>query len=223
MTCFSAKRKTSAYVDGRLRPAERAQLTAHYEECQTCSAYLHEVRSLVSGLHQLEPPGLPLLLSTRLRVIASRECASVLNSQGSRLMHAWNRWKLELDELMRALTIPATGGLISSIILFACLAVSITQTARGVAYEVPVMMEDHTDANLIPVDMRSSVVLTISLDDKGHIQDYSIRDGANSYMGNTARLASNSISLPQFPTVLTMAQPITGDIRISLTPVVFRP
>lgn len=222
MTCFSAKRKISAFVDGQLRPLERSKVAAHLEDCRDCSAHLYELTSVVTGLRQLQTPRLPPLLSTRLRVIASRERSTLLQPRGSRLAAAWDRWRLQVDDLMRALTIPATGGLLSSVILFACLAFSISQTAASVGYEVPVFMEDRSGANQIPVDVRSDVVLTISLDGEGHIQDYSVRDGARSYTSDPALLISNSISMPRFPTVLSMTHPITGDIRISLTPIVFR-
>lgn len=222
MTCFIVRRKISAFVDGQLRSSERARVASHLEQCRDCSAHWYELTSVVSGLRQLEAPRLPELLSTRLRVIASRERSALLDPGGGKLALLWERWKLRLDDLMRALTIPATGGLLSSVILFACLAFSISQSVRGAAYDVPVFTEDRADANLVPVDMRSSVVLTISLDDHGRIQDYLVRDGAKAYTGDPALLVSNSISMPRFPTVLTMARPITGDIRISLTPIVFR-
>jgi hypothetical protein len=49
-----------------------------------------------------------------------------------------------------------------------------------------------------------------------------VKDGSNSFVGNPNRLESNNISLPQIPSVLAMAQPISSDIRISLTPIVYR-
>jgi hypothetical protein len=138
------------------------------------------------------------------------------------LQFIWQRWKFRMHEFMQPLTIPATGGLLSSIALFATLAVSIGQTVRAVAYEVPVMNGERVVANLIPVDMSSSIVLTMNLDDKGRISDYAVRDGADSYTGDASRLVSNNISLPQFPSVLAMAQPISGAVRISMTPIIFR-
>jgi len=66
------------------------------------------------------------------------------------------------------------------------------------------------------------VVLSMSLDWNGRITNYVVKDGSNSFVGNPNRLESNNISLPQIPSVLAMAQPISSDIRISLTPIVYR-
>ncbi len=55
---------------------------------------------------------------------------------------------------MRPLTIPATGGLLSSLILFGALAFTIGRSSRMVNYEVPVMYADRMDANLVPLQLR---------------------------------------------------------------------
>ena len=76
---------------------------------------------------------------------------------------------------MRPLTLPATGGILSSFILFALLAANIGTGSREANYEVPVFYADHIDANLVPVQLRSSVVLTLSLNGSGRITDYAFR------------------------------------------------
>ncbi len=123
---------------------------------------------------------------------------------------------------MRPLTIPATGGLLSSVILFGALAFTIESNTHNVSYEVPVMYADHAAANLVPMELRSSVILTISLDGKGRITDYAVRDASASFVGDASRLQDNNISLPSFPSVLALAQPITGDVSILFRPLVFR-
>ncbi len=222
MTCFSAKRQSSAYLDGRLRSTDSARIAAHVRECDSCSSHFEQLTLLRSGLKRLPSPSVPAIMRTRLRVLASQERVWLLQTQGSRWASLVQRWKFRLDEFMRPLTIPATGGILSSVALFATLAFSISHTAHSVAYEVPVAYRDRLDATLIPVDMRSAVVLTMDLDGRGRIRDYSVRDGADSYTGDAGRLVYNNISLPQFPSVLAEAQPVSGAVRISLTPIVFR-
>lgn len=175
--------------------------------------------SVCSGLQQLPSASVPSALRTKLQVLYSRERSYRYDS---RLQEIWANWKFRLDEFMRPITIPATGGLLSSIALFATLALSIGQTVRGVPYEIPVLNDQHFEANLVRVDMRSGVVLTMNLDDKGRIREYAVRDGVDSYTGDPALLISNNISLPRFPNVLELAHPISGAVRISLTPIVFR-
>jgi hypothetical protein len=157
-----------------------------------------------------------------LYVTASQERQAIADHLGSHFMRMWNQWRLRADEIMRPLTIPATGGLLSSLILFGALAFAIGTTGRMVSYEVPVMYADRVDANLVPLQLRSSVMLTLSLDGKGRITDYTVRDGSDSFVGDATRLQYNNISLPDFPSVLALAQPINRDVSILFRPIVFR-
>jgi len=220
MTCWSAKRRSTDYVDGRLRGSERSRIAAHLAECDACSQQVEELASVRSTLRDLRVPVAPSPLRTELLIMASRERKL---SRHSRLERLWNRWRFRLNEMMRPLTIPATGGVLSSLVLFAALAITISTTTRAVAYEVPVIYADRVDPNLVPVELRSSVVLTLSLDDKGRITDYAVRDGSDSFVGDPSRLQYNNIALPEFRTVLAMTQPVSRDISISFTPLVFRP
>lgn len=220
MTCWSTKRRSTDYVDGRLRGSDRSRVASHVAECDSCSQLVEELASVRSTLRELPQPTAPPPLHTELLVMASRERKLFRSSPFNRL---WTRWKLRLNELMRPLTIPATGGVLSSLVLFAALALTISTTTRAVAYEVPVLYADKMDPNLVPVELRSSVVLTLTLDATGRITDYAVRDGAASFVGDPSRLQYNNIALPEFRTVLAMTQPVSRDISISFTPLLFRP
>jgi hypothetical protein len=223
MTCLSVKRRSADYVDGRLRENERSRVATHLHECVSCSGEFDQLRSVRVALQRLPSPVPPASLRTSLRVKASQERQAVIQTHGSRWARIWNQWRFRFDELMRPVTIPATGGILSSLVLFGLLAFTIGTTTRVVSYEVPVLYADRADANLVPVQLRSSVILTLSLDGNGRIVDYAVRDGAASFVGDPARLQPNSISMPEFPSVLALPQPISSDIRISFIPIVFRP
>lgn len=220
MMCWSTKRRITDYVDGRLRGTDRSRVAAHLAQCEICSQQVEDLASVRSTLRDLGESIPPARLRTELLVIGSRlrETAST-----SRLERLWNSWKLRVNEIMRPLTIPATGGLLSSFILFAVLAMTISASSRVAAYEVPVLYANTVDANLVPFELRSAVVLTLSLDDKGRIKDYAVRDASASFVGDPGRLQQNNIALPEFRTVLAMTQPVNRDISISFTPLVFRP
>jgi predicted anti-sigma-YlaC factor YlaD len=222
MKCFSTRRQSTAYVDGRLREREHSRIAAHLRECDSCATYMYQVRSLRANLAQLPRPQPPASLATKLRIVASREKQLIRETQGSRLRFAWNRWRFRMDELMRPLTIPATGGLLSSVLLFSTLALTVTTTKSVVSYDVPVLYAEQMGANLVPISVKADVVLNMTLDGKGHIQDYVVHDGVDSFTGDAGRLVYNNISMPEFPSVLQIAHPITGDISITLTPLVFR-
>jgi len=223
MTCWSVKRRITDYVDGRLRKGELNRFEAHLSGCGECELQINEVRSVRSSLRGLPAKEMPSDLRVRLRVRASRERVVLLETDGSRWLRVWNSWKFRVNEMMRPLTIPATGGFFSSLALFAAFALTISTTTRVVTYDVPVVYADHAGANLVPMELRSSVVVRMSTDGVGRITEYDFSEGSKSVVvGNTGRLQSNNISLPDIPSVMKMAEPMSSDIRISFTPIVFR-
>lgn len=223
MMCWTLKRQQDDYLDGRLRPVERLQFEAHLQRCESCAVGFEQARSLRASMVGLPDPPVPAELKDRLRVQASLARQVLDETHGSRLQFVWNRWKSRLDEIMRPVTIPATGGLLSSLLLFGALAFTIGTRSAVVGYEVPLVYAEHADVNLVPVELRSSVVLTLSLDSNGRIINYAVRDGSASFVGDTSRMQSDNISLPEFSNILALARPVTRDVSISFTPIVFRP
>lgn len=222
MNCWIAKRRKTLFIDGRLRERERARIVRHLTECRACSIEFEQMRSVRSNLQHLPFVKSPAHLRTALQVLASRERQAIAEGAWSRIRRIWNRWLFRLDDAMRPITLPATGGLVSSLILFGALSFTISTTTRVSNYEVPIMYADHWGANLVPFQLRSSVVLTLNLDGKGRITDYEVREGSASFVGDTTRLQYNNIAVPEFPSVLAVAQPISRGISISFTPIVYR-
>ncbi len=222
MNCWSVKRRKAEFVDGRLRERERSRVASHLAECSTCSLGFEQARALRSTLANLPQSLPPAHLRTALRVRASQERQVIETHRGSRLQQLWDNWRFRLDQWMRPLTLPATGGILSSLLLFTLLASNIATSAQEANYEVPVLYGDHVDANLIPVQLRSSVILTLSLNGNGRITDYAFQDASASFVGDVGHLQRNNISVPAFPGVLALAQPINEDISIKLTPLFFR-
>jgi hypothetical protein len=223
VTCRSVIRRINDYIDGRLRGSELTRFEAHLSECGECELRIDEVRSVRSSLRSLPASEMPDDLRVRLRVRASQERMVLIETNGSRWLRFWNVWKFRLNEMMRPLTIPATGGFLSAVALFGMFAFTIGTSARAVAYDIPVIYDDHIDATLVPIELRSLVVVTLSTDGHGRITDYTFREGSHSVIGDTARLQSNNISLPDLPGVMRFAQPVSSDISISFKPIVFRP
>lgn len=222
MTCWNARRRSTDFVDGRLRTREHSRVEAHLRKCEQCALRVDEVRSLRFSLAGLVDPVAPASLRSKLLVLASKERQLLLETNGSRVLQVWNSWKFRMEQAMRSLTIPATGGVLSSALLFFALAFTIGTTTREVSYEIPLLYADHMAANLVPLQLRSSLVLTLSMDGHGHITDYAGHNSSDSFVGNVSQLQGNNITMPEIPTVLAMAQPTIGDIRIYLRPIVFR-
>jgi hypothetical protein len=157
-----------------------------------------------------------------LQVSASQAKHAIETHRESRLQRFFEYWLFRLDEMMRPLTLPATGGILSSLLLFALLAANIGTSTQEANYEVPVFYANHVDANLVPVQLRSSVILTLSLNGSGRITDYAFQDASTSSVGDVSHLQYNPICVPSFPSVLALAQPVNRDVSIRLTPLFFR-
>ena len=223
MKCWSTRRRLADYVDGRLRASERSRVAVHLHGCASCSHRFEQIHSVRQALGSLPDRVSPARLTTALRVKASQERQLTLETRGSRLQRMWERWRLRCDDFMRPLTIPATGGLLSSLILFAAFAFTVESTARVVSYEVPVLYASRMNANLVPLELRSSVTLNLSLDENGRITDYTAAQGVSDrFVGDATRLQGNNIAMPAFSNVLELAQPVTSDISIKFTPMFFR-
>ena len=80
-----------------------------------------EVRSLRTGLKSLPEKSVSSLLSTRLKVIASRERSRLLlrRDLAARLDDLRSSAKLVFDNLLRPLAVPAAGGILASFFCFA--------------------------------------------------------------------------------------------------------
>jgi hypothetical protein len=203
-----------------MREQDRKRLAAHLRDCDACSLEVEQIRAIRTTLSGLPRPAAPDDLRTALMVLASQERQAVIEHSGSYLRRVFHQWRMRVDAFMRPLTIPATGGILSSVVLFGALALTISTTTQAVSYDVPLFYTDRFDANLVPMELRSSVILTLSLDGTGRITDYSFQNQNASFVGDTTHLQAKSISLPDFPSVVP--QPISRDISIKFIPIVYR-
>jgi hypothetical protein len=221
INCHEAKRSSAGYIDGRLRSDERSGVAEHLAGCASCSSYFEQAVLIRTTMGRLSRPAVPAKLQTQLKVIASRERAEVLRSRGSRWHAIWERWKFSLNDLMRPLALPATGGVLSSIALFGLFVLTFGTTAARSSYDIPLCGVSTSEATLVPIELRTqSVTLNMRFDGSGRIGDYNIANQSGSYSGMQAHLAA--ITVPQFSTVFAVARPISGDIQIQFVPLALR-
>lgn len=104
------------FAAGTLADSEREGVADHLGKCRECNLHRSEVRSLRSGLASLSQKVVPPLLSTRLRVIGSRERSRMLLRRDlkARLAELRRNAKLVFDNLLRPFAVPAMGGTLAS-------------------------------------------------------------------------------------------------------------
>lgn len=217
MKCSIAKRNIPIYLDDAVSDEERRELRSHLRNCRSCAdaceRYLR-VRKALTSLPKYEVPG---ALTTRLRMLASRE-------HDRRIGHALNWWKrvtFKLNELMRPLAVPLAGGFGAAVLLFSAF-VPLYGHPR-ISSDVPCMVftqpliETTGPIGFAPA---SDAVVDLNINQEGRIVSYqiiesagnpdSLRRGIESSLLFTrfqpARLAPNSCP--------DCAVPISGTVRM---------
>jgi len=173
-----------------------------------------DVRRLMRELPRRRPS---VELSTRLRILASRESAR--QKSRASLVQAVRTWlidfRLVADNLMRPLAIPTAGGFVSALLLFGVLAP--TLATRGVVGEdVPTVL--YTEASVrsfIPLGfLNEDITIEVTIDGDGRVVDYSLPPG---HPKNPAlhRSIENYLLFTQFTPVRNFGTPVNAKVRIS--------
>lgn len=120
MKCDTVRPKLAGYLDdaltGRVSASERVQIGEHLNACSLCRAELQRFRKLAVLLSRVPKAVPPADLAIRIKVAAKSQPSP---NWGSRVRRFKDRADLLLDHVLRPLTVPATGGIFSAIVVFA--------------------------------------------------------------------------------------------------------
>jgi hypothetical protein len=120
MKCEKVHTRLAGYLDDAVdaapRPEERGEIRQHLESCPACREELQRYQKLSALLSRMPKAVPPADLAIRIKVAASQ-------AQSTRdWAHRWqgikDRAELLMDNVFRPLTVPATGGLFSAIVVF---------------------------------------------------------------------------------------------------------
>jgi hypothetical protein len=173
--------------------------------------------------HRVPPAG----LTTSLRVIASRERQRLIEQRSpGGVFAAWlNRTRLTLQDILRPLMLPATGGLFSAVVLFSMWVVpTYPLRAKTTALDIPTSLT--TSVDVVDVVKRSagvglsdSVLVDVDVDDQGHFVDYQVVSGASAVSDPTTRhRMENLLYFTKFAPATAFGMPMAGKARVLLLP-----
>jgi hypothetical protein len=121
MTCAQMSRLLPGYLDGALPeslgPKAHADIGLHLENCPACRRDLERYRRIQGMMSALVRPAPPAELGIRIRLAVAN--ARVLGGLAGRLRRAGNRLELALKNIFEPLALPATGGIITALLVFA--------------------------------------------------------------------------------------------------------
>ena len=178
---------------------------------------------LASMLRQLPPPMPPAGLNTTLRVIASRERQRRIEGCGvGQVCASWlRRTMLSLQDVLRPLALPATGGVFSAVVLFSMWVVPTYPLRAKNMADIPTNLATSVDVldGSTGVGLTDSVTLDVEVDDQGRFVDYQVVSGASALKDpTTRRRMENLLWFTKFSPATSFGMPMAGKARVLLLP-----
>ncbi|MFN7925197.1 MAG: hypothetical protein U0Q16_34185 [Bryobacteraceae bacterium] len=173
----------------------------------------------MQALPKLAPPP---ELTMQLRVLGSKEASRRrrLASAEAFFSHARELAKLWSSLLMRPYAVPATGGVLSTVLFFSLLSPSLTIN-RNILQDVPTALS--TPAELegaiasMSLGQTADIVVDVTIDDQGRVVGYSAPKGeAWAKNPEMVRRVENTLLFTVFKPATLLGEKVTGRSRITL-------
>lgn len=174
MSCASARRLFSSYLDGAVSGREMRKISEHLSSCQECAqdyALLEKTRALVSSLGSRQaPPDLAVKIRLNIASEQSRNWRQALQGPVLALRYGLSNFVL-----------PATAGVLGALVFFAALIgffVPPPVSANDVPtmFYTPPLLENPGYTNEA-LNLDSPIVIEASVDANGYVHDYRIISG----------------------------------------------
>jgi hypothetical protein len=198
MKCNTVRTKLAGYLDDAVTGAapveERAHIREHLEACGYCREELQHYRKLSVLLSRVPRNLPPADLAVRIRVAAAQ--ALPAQDLSSRMRRIRDRAELLLDNVFRPLTVPATGGFFSAILVFVVVLQLIVPgiTVRAVPNDVPlnilrpaelISLSDYPSSwapeqHDVELSLPHGLLIDVTVDQHGQMVAYQILSGPKS-------------------------------------------
>jgi hypothetical protein len=120
MSCKTVRARLAGYLDDAIVNApgaeQRREIGLHLDRCESCREELQRYRRMSVMLSRVPRSLPPSDLAVRIKVAAAQ--AQETNGWEKRRQRIKDRSEILLDNVFRPLTVPATGGLFSALIIF---------------------------------------------------------------------------------------------------------
>jgi hypothetical protein len=171
MTCVQVKSLLSGYLDGTVTGKQMHALGQHLNECMECRLQYQELRQTQALLSRVGRARVPDDLSLKLRLAISREAARrrepVFRGLGIRVANA-----------LRAFTVPATAGVVATLIIFGVLMGFITpvqaNTNEVLLLSTNPEIQQTGFGGALASTTDESFVIEAYVDANGRVQDYRV-------------------------------------------------
>lgn len=218
MKCSAIKRLLSSYLDGAVARKQLAQVNEHLHACPECAAQfasMQKTQSLVNSLgRKVAPPD----LSLKLRVALSQEMA---NSRRSR----WDSLRVRWENAFNATMVPATAGLVTTLIIFGVLISFLYNPSQvRASNDVPTMLYTPAQLRSTPFELSmgavnaDSLIVEAYVGSDGRVQDYRILSGLEDDASILPQL-KNMLIFTTFQPAMAFGQPTASRVILTFSKV----
>lgn len=171
MTCAQVKSLLSSYLDGAVTGKQMHALGQHLNECVECRLQYQELRQTQTLLSRVGRARVPDDLSLKVRLAISREAAR-------RREPAFSGLGIRVANALRAFMVPATAGVVATLIIFGVLMGFITPVQAN-SNELLLLSTDPEIqqtgfGGALASTTDESFVIEAYVDANGRVQDYRI-------------------------------------------------
>jgi hypothetical protein len=208
MKCADARRFMSSYLDAAVTRSEMSALSTHMNSCVECSTHylaLQRTQRMVGALGcKPAPPDLAL----RIRVAVSQELASARLSR-------WEMLRVRWENVFNAVMVPATGGLVTTIIIFGLLISFLMPGQIANPNDVPTTLYTPPQLQSTPFQLAmdpghtQTLIVEAYVGADGRVQDYRILSGGDSGSEVMSDL-KNMLIFATFRPATTFGRPTAG-------------
>ncbi len=226
MKCNTVRTKLAGYLDDAVTGAapveERVHIREHLEGCDVCREELQRYRKLSMLLSRVPRNLPPADLAVRIRVAAAQ--AAPTQDLPSRMRRIRDRAELLLDNVFRPLSLPATGGFFSAIIVFVLVLQLIVPgiTVRAVPNDVPlnilrpaelITLSDYPSSwapeqHDLELSLPHGLLIDVTVDKNGQMVAYQIISGPQSV--DLRHQLDQMLLFSRFRPMMSFGRPTSG-------------
>jgi hypothetical protein len=220
MKCTEARRLFSPLLDSLLEGDCIGALDRHIAGCESCAAEFAALRRTKWLMSTMAPHPAPADLAVRLNVALAQEFAASRQNCREALSVRFLRWENSLNAFM----IPATGGLLSAVLIFGLLIGMLVPAPLPVANDVPTMLYTPPEMTGAPFGLdqedgnnrnSDSVLVEAVIDAHGRVQDYRVLN-----LSGRTELSpemKNALIFAQFRPATSFGLPTSSRVVISFS------
>lgn len=208
MDCQTMDRDLSEYLDDELPAGDRREAELHLAECRDCQTHFEQLNAVRRDLRRLPLVQVPADVAMRLRIEASRQRSHTPKAG------AWSLFWMRVNQFLRPLMVPACGGLLSSVVLFAVFADTL-DWQLNLHNDIPlgiytaISVEERSPFQFTGSDL----LLQLTVNEKGSVTAFEVPNGNLSQ--EDLKKIGNWLLFTSFHPATAYGQPTSGKVLVS--------